>query len=118
MTISGPAPMIMAMYIAGAETTIRAPKVIPKLRERFRPTFLKEVQAQNETIFPIEPSLRFLTDMGESFHPDARNASLVSDLDQRFSHWRSRFHSGATGRLHPLKRFCVRGIVLLARNPG
>jgi methylmalonyl-CoA mutase cobalamin-binding domain/chain len=64
MTISGPAPMIMAMYIAAAKRRF-GPKIVPKLRGTIQADIFKEVQAQNETIFPIEPSLRFLTDMVE-----------------------------------------------------
>ena len=64
MTISGPAPIIMAMYIAAAKRRF-APKVVPKLRGTIQADIFKEVQAQNETIFPIEASLRFLTDMVE-----------------------------------------------------
>ena len=64
MTISGPAPMIMAMYIAAAKRRFGA-KVVPKLRGTVQADIFKEVQAQNETIFPTEPSLRFLTDMVE-----------------------------------------------------
>jgi methylmalonyl-CoA mutase len=64
MTISGPAPIIMAMYIAAAKRRFGA-KVVPKLRGTVQADIFKEVQAQNETIFPIEASLRFLTDMVE-----------------------------------------------------
>jgi methylmalonyl-CoA mutase cobalamin-binding domain/chain len=64
MTISGPAPIIMAMYIAAAKRRF-GPGVVPKLRGTVQADIFKEVQAQNETIFPIEPSLRFLTDMVE-----------------------------------------------------
>src|ERR1700730_3139881 len=64
MTISGPAPIIMAMYIAAAKRRF-GPKVLPKLRGTVQADIFKEVQAQNETIFPTEASLRFLTDMVE-----------------------------------------------------
>src|SRR5436853_1944198 len=64
MTISGPAPIIMAMYIAAAKRRF-GPGVVGKLRGTIQADIFKEVQAQNETIFPIEPSLRFLTDMVE-----------------------------------------------------
>ena len=64
MTISGPAPIIMAMYIAAAKRRFGR-NVVPKLRGTIQADIFKEVQAQNETIFPIEPSLRFLTDMVE-----------------------------------------------------
>src|SRR5213595_3090921 len=64
MTISGPAPIIMAMYIAAAKRRF-GPRVVSKLRGTIQADIFKEVQAQNETIFPIEASLRFLTDMVE-----------------------------------------------------
>jgi methylmalonyl-CoA mutase cobalamin-binding domain/chain len=64
MTISGPAPIIMAMYIAAARRRFGS-GVVPKLRGTIQADIFKEVQAQNETIFPIEASLRFLGDMME-----------------------------------------------------
>ncbi|HWM25344.1 MAG TPA: methylmalonyl-CoA mutase family protein [Chthoniobacterales bacterium] len=64
MTISGPAPIIMAMYIAAAKRRF-GKEVVPKLRGTIQADIFKEVQAQNETIFPVEASLRFLTDMME-----------------------------------------------------
>jgi methylmalonyl-CoA mutase len=64
MTISGPAPIIMAMYIAAAQRRFGS-KVVPNLRGTIQADIFKEVQAQNETIFPIEASLRFLCDMIE-----------------------------------------------------
>jgi len=64
MTISGPAPIIMAMYIAAAKRRF-GPGVVANLRGTIQADIFKEVQAQNETIFPIEASLRFLLDMIE-----------------------------------------------------
>ncbi len=64
MTISGPAPIIMAMYIAAAKRRF-GNGVVPNLRGTIQADIFKEVQAQNETIFPIEASLRFLLDMIE-----------------------------------------------------
>src|ERR1044072_8221246 len=64
MTISGPAPIIMAMYIAAAKRRFGS-DVVPKLRGTIQADIFKEVQAQNETIFPVEASLRFLADMME-----------------------------------------------------
>src|SRR5207244_3763306 len=58
MTINGPAPIILAMYVAAAHDP-------SKLRGTVQADILKEVQAQNESIFPLEASLRFLTDMVE-----------------------------------------------------
>src|SRR5208282_83167 len=40
-------------------------EVVDKLRGTIQADILKEVQAQNEVIFPTEASLRFLTDMAE-----------------------------------------------------
>jgi methylmalonyl-CoA mutase cobalamin-binding domain/chain len=62
MTISGPAPILLAMYLAAAKHRFGL-DVAAKLRGTIQADVLKEVQAQNELIFPIEPSLRFLADM-------------------------------------------------------
>jgi methylmalonyl-CoA mutase len=64
MTINGPAPIILAMYVASARRRFGS-KVLSKLRGTIQADILKEVQAQNEIIFPLESSLRFLTDMVE-----------------------------------------------------
>jgi methylmalonyl-CoA mutase cobalamin-binding domain/chain len=62
MTISGPAPILLAMYIAAAKRRFGM-DVASKLRGTTQADVLKEIQAQNELIFPIQPSLRFLADM-------------------------------------------------------
>jgi methylmalonyl-CoA mutase len=54
MTISGPAPIIMAMYIAAAKRRF-GHKVVPNLRGTIQADIFKEVQAQNETIFRPRP---------------------------------------------------------------
>jgi methylmalonyl-CoA mutase len=64
MTINGPAPILMAMYVAAAKRKF-GPGVVPKLRGTVQADVLKEVQAQNEMIFPTDAALRFLTDMVE-----------------------------------------------------
>lgn len=64
MTINGPAPTILAMYIAAAKHRF-GDDCVPKLRGTIQADVLKEVQAQNECLFGIEPSLRFLGDMVE-----------------------------------------------------
>ncbi len=115
MTISGPAPMIMAMYIAAAKRRF-GPKVVPKLRGTVQADIFKEVQAQNETIFPIEAVAAVSHRHGRVHY--RRNAALVSNLDQRLSHRRGRLDTGATGCLHALERLCLRGNVRRARNPG
>jgi methylmalonyl-CoA mutase len=64
MTINGPAPVLLAMYVAAAKRKFGA-RAVSELRGTVQADILKEVQAQNEIIFPLEASLRFLTDMVE-----------------------------------------------------
>ena len=64
MTINGPAPILLAMYVAAAKRRF-GPACLPKLRGTVQADVLKEVQAQNEVIFPLDASLRFLGDMVE-----------------------------------------------------
>ncbi len=64
LTINGPAPAILAMFVAAAKRRF-GPQVEAKLRGTVQADVLKEVQAQNECLFPVEDSMRFLTDMAE-----------------------------------------------------
>jgi methylmalonyl-CoA mutase len=60
LTMNGPAPTILAMYLVAAK---RRGFDWRKLRGTIQTDILKEVQAQNEALFPIEPSLRLIGDM-------------------------------------------------------
>ncbi|MBI4621906.1 MAG: hypothetical protein HY736_01635 [Verrucomicrobia bacterium] len=62
MTINGPAPAILAMFIAAAKRRF-GPDGVARLRGTIQADILKEVQAQNEILFPVDASLRFLGDM-------------------------------------------------------
>jgi methylmalonyl-CoA mutase N-terminal domain/subunit len=62
MTISGPAPMLFAMYLAAAE---KAGGDISKLGGTCQTDILKEYIAQKEWLFPPEPHLRLTADMME-----------------------------------------------------
>ena len=62
LTMNGPAPTILAMYLAAAR---RRGADRRKLRGTIQTDILKEVQAQNEALFPLEPSLRLIGDMIE-----------------------------------------------------
>ena len=62
MTISGPAPMVFAMYIAAAE---KQGATISKLGGTCQTDILKEYIAQKEWLFPPEPHLRLTADMME-----------------------------------------------------
>ena len=64
MTINGPAPAILAMFIAAAKRRF-GDDVVPNLRGTIQADILKEVQAQNECLYPLDASLRFLADMAE-----------------------------------------------------
>jgi len=64
MTMNAPAPIILAMFIAAAKRRFGA-DCVANLRGTIQADMLKEVQAQNEVIFPIDASLRFLGDMME-----------------------------------------------------
>jgi methylmalonyl-CoA mutase, N-terminal domain len=62
MTISGPAPMLFAMYIAAAE---KQGGDISRLDGTCQTDILKEYIAQKEWLFPPEPHLRLTGDMME-----------------------------------------------------
>jgi methylmalonyl-CoA mutase cobalamin-binding domain/chain len=62
MTINAPAPMLLAMYVAAAKRRF-GPRIVANLRGTVQADILKEVQAQNEIIFPLDFSLRMLGDM-------------------------------------------------------
>ncbi|HEY3497399.1 MAG TPA: methylmalonyl-CoA mutase family protein, partial [Polyangiaceae bacterium] len=64
MTMNAPAPIILAMYVVAARRRFGA-DATAQLRGTIQSDMLKEVQAQNEVIFPIDASLRFLGDMVE-----------------------------------------------------
>jgi methylmalonyl-CoA mutase N-terminal domain/subunit len=62
MTISGPAPMVFAMYIAAAQ---KQGATIGNLGGTCQTDILKEYIAQKEWLFPPEPHLRLTADMME-----------------------------------------------------
>jgi methylmalonyl-CoA mutase, N-terminal domain len=62
MTISGPAPMLFAMYIAAAD---KAGSDVTRLDGTCQTDILKEYIAQKEWLFPPDPHLRMTADMME-----------------------------------------------------
>lgn len=60
LTMSGPAPTVLALFFAAAK---RRGFDLRKLRGTIQTDILKEIQAQNEAIFPLDPSLRLIGDM-------------------------------------------------------
>ncbi|MDQ3660912.1 MAG: methylmalonyl-CoA mutase family protein [Actinomycetota bacterium] len=62
MTISGPAPMLFALYVAAAE---KQGANVSRLDGTCQTDILKEYIAQKEWLFPPEPHLRLTADMME-----------------------------------------------------
>jgi methylmalonyl-CoA mutase N-terminal domain/subunit len=60
MTINGPAPILLAFYIAAGENQGVDPK---QLRGTVQNDILKEYQAQHAWLVPPEPALRMITDV-------------------------------------------------------
>jgi len=60
MTINGPAPILLAFYIACAENQGVDPK---RIRGTVQNDILKEYQAQHAWLVPPEPALRMITDV-------------------------------------------------------
>ncbi|HTF90541.1 MAG TPA: methylmalonyl-CoA mutase family protein [Planctomycetota bacterium] len=60
MTINGPAPILLAFYIACGERAGVDPKL---LRGTVQNDILKEFQAQHAWLVPAEPALRLITDV-------------------------------------------------------
>jgi methylmalonyl-CoA mutase N-terminal domain/subunit len=60
MTINGPAPIMLAFYIACGERAGVDPKL---LRGTIQNDILKEYQAQHAWLVPVEPALRMITDV-------------------------------------------------------
>ncbi len=60
MTINGPAPILLAFYIAAGERSGVDPA---KLRGTVQNDILKEYQAQHAWLVPAEPALRMITDV-------------------------------------------------------
>lgn len=68
LTMSGPAPAILAMFFLAAK---KRGFSLKKLRGTIQTDILKEIHAQNESILPLDPSLRLIGDMFEFTMRDA-----------------------------------------------
>jgi methylmalonyl-CoA mutase N-terminal domain/subunit len=75
MTISGPAPMLFAMYVVAAE---RQGAEVRKLDGTLQTDILKEYIAQKEWLFPPEPHLRLIGDLLEFCAADVPKYHPVS----------------------------------------
>ncbi len=101
MTINAPAAIMLAFYVAAAESGELGPNgPVPaeRLSGTIQADILKEYIAQKEWCFPIDPAMRLVGDMIEwctrrmpRWHPD---------LDLRVSHPRGRLDRPAGARVH------------------
>ena len=103
MTINSPAAIIWAMYIVVAE---KQGVPLEQIGGTLQNDILKEYLAQNEYIFPPEPSLRLVVDHRRVCHPVY--ASLEPDKHQWLPHKGSRLQRRAGTGFHPGRRFRVR----------
>jgi len=108
-------PIIMAMYIAAAKRRF-GPKVVPKLRGTIQGGHLQRSPGTERNDFPIEASLRFLTDMVEF---------TTREMPRWYPISISGYHIGEAGstpvqpsRLYALEWFRLCGDVRSARNSG
>lgn len=74
-TINSPAAVIYSMYIAMGEKQGVAPE---KLRGTIQNDILKEYHAQNEWIFPPQPSIKIITDIFEFASEHTPNFNTIS----------------------------------------
>jgi isobutyryl-CoA mutase len=108
MTINGPAPIILAMFLVAAEEievervsrdsgkplhevereTLRR-KILEEVRGTIQADILKEVQAQNESIFQPEFAIRLLGDVQQWF--------IDNDVKKFYSLSISGYHIGEAG---------------------
>jgi methylmalonyl-CoA mutase len=134
MTINGPAPTILAMFMNTAidqqidkfvaengrqPTDDEAAKirawVLQNVRGTVQADILKEDQGQNTCIFSTEFSLKVMGDIQEFFvHHQVRNFLL--GVDFRLPHRRSRRQPDLAAGLHAVERLYVRRSVPGARH--
>ena len=67
MTINGPAPTILAMFLNAAIDAADDPDVVRRVRGTVQADILKEDQGQNTCLFSIDFSLRAMADVQEWF---------------------------------------------------
>ena len=134
MTINGPAPTIMAMFLNTAidqqldkfakekgspPKKAEAAKIRKWVHENVRGTvqadILKEDQGQNTCLFSTEFSLKVMGDIQALFRW-ARRAEFLFRFDLRLSHRRGGSEPDQPTRLYAGKRFHIRGGVSCPRD--
>ena len=134
MTINGPAPTILAMFMNTAidqnldkfkEENKRSPTddeaakirawVLENVRGTVQADILKEDQGQNTCIFSTEFSLKVMGDIQQYFVHNKREEFLLGQ-HQRLSHRRSGREPDQPARIHAVERLHVRRGVHGARH--
>ena len=129
MTINGPAPIILALFLntaidqqldkfEAAERPGARPRtsaeitamVLSNVRGTVQADILKEDQGQNTCIFSTEFALRMMGDIQEYFI-DQPGAQLLLGVDLRLPHRRGRGEPDHPARLHPGQRLHLRGVL-------
>ena len=104
MTISGPAPVALALFVAAAEERGFDRR---NLSGTLQTDILKEYIAQREWIVPERPGMRLVGDLIE-FCAD-RHAALAPGVGVRVPHPRGRRDRCAGARVHARRRRRLRG---------
>ena len=105
MTINSPAPIVFAQYLVVAE---EQGVPVERLGGTLQNDILKEYIAQKEFIFPVQPSMRLVTDVVTFC---AENVpALASHLGERLPHPRGGEHRGAGAGVHARRRLRVRRV--------
>ena len=110
MTINGPAPTILAMFLNTAidqHPELEPAEVLRRVRGTVQADILKEDQGQNTCIFSTEFSLGVMADIQEWF-VEHEVRSFYSRVDLRLPHRRGRREPPHAARLHPGQRLHLR----------
>ena len=105
MTINAPAIVIMAFYLAAAQERGFDWR---RLRGTIQNDILKEFHAQNEFVFPPEPSVRLVCDVIEFC---AARAAVEPGVDLRLPHSRGRLDGRPGAGFHAGRRLSLRRAV-------
>ena len=98
MTINAPAAIMLAFYVAAAESDPAHPTRPERLSGTIQTDILKEYIAQKEWCFPIDPAMRLCGDMIEWC--TTRMPRWHPDLDLRLPHPRGGIDRPAGARVH------------------
>jgi len=114
MTINAPAAILLAFYVAAAESDPAHPAGPERLSGTIQADILKEYIAQKEWCFPIDPAMRLCGDMIEWCTRNMPRWHPILDL--RLSHPRGRLDGPAGARVHAQGRAHLRRAAVARRS--